>query len=264
MHFAADKLRDVRQHRISVRAALHHNETRLSFATAKAQRLFSLIIDRNRVCHHIGLPILQHFNRLRHTLGHFNLQFETVAGCKISNQIVFITHGLHLVLKIRRRAVQRDCRDHASRLKDRQVRCQLRFFLLTVTSGHQQQRCKESQTGLVHSHYSFLVAYIIKDTRVHIIYEPKAMRAIRHDPRSKPQKSPAKMGHHLHLSAEGYAEMFAIRLADSDHHAIRRTPRSVESSAMQCYSRPSFAEYIKSKECYLVALMKQLSRRNVS
>ena len=90
------------------------------------------------------------------------------------------------------------------------------------------------------------------------------MRAIRHDPRSEPQKSPAKMGHHLHLSAEGYAEMFAIRLANSDHHAMRRTPRSVEASAMQCDSRPSFAEDIKSQECYLVALMKQLSRRNVS
>lgn len=89
------------------------------------------------------------------------------------------------------------------------------------------------------------------------------MRAIRHDPRSEPQKSPAKMGHHLHLSAEGYAKMFAIRLADSDHHAIRRTPRSVESSAMQCYSRPSFAEDINSQECYLVALTKQLIRRNV-
>jgi len=89
------------------------------------------------------------------------------------------------------------------------------------------------------------------------------MRAICHDPRSKPQKSPAKMGHHLHLSAEGYAEMFAIRLADSDHHAMRRTPRSVESSVMQCDSRPSFAEDIKSQECLLVALMKQLSRKNV-
>ena len=90
------------------------------------------------------------------------------------------------------------------------------------------------------------------------------MRAIRHDPRSEPQKSPAKMGHHLHLSAEGYAEMFAIRLADSDHHAIRRNPRSVEAPAMQCYIRPSFAEDINSQECYLVALMKQLSRENVS
>ena len=90
------------------------------------------------------------------------------------------------------------------------------------------------------------------------------MRAIRHDPRSKPQKSPAKMGHHLHLSVEGYAKMFVIRLADSDHHAIRRSPRSVESSVMQCDSRPSFAEDIKSQECYLFALMKQLSRRNVS
>ena len=89
------------------------------------------------------------------------------------------------------------------------------------------------------------------------------MRAIRHDPRSKPQKSPAKMGHHLHLSVEGYAKIFVIRLADSDHHAMRRTPRSVESSVMQCDSRPSFAEYIKPKECYLVALMKQLSRRNI-
>ena len=72
------------------------------------------------------------------------------------------------------------------------------------------------------------------------------------------------MGHHLHLSAEGYAEMFAIRLADSDHHAMRRTPHSVEAPAMQCYSRPSFAEYIKSQKCLLVALMKQLSRENVS
>ena len=90
------------------------------------------------------------------------------------------------------------------------------------------------------------------------------MRAIRHDPCSKPQKSPAKMGHHLHLSAEGYAEMFAIRLADSDHHAMRRTPRFVEAPAMQCYSRPSFTEDINSQECYLVALMKQLSRKNVS
>ena len=90
------------------------------------------------------------------------------------------------------------------------------------------------------------------------------MCAIRHDPRSEPQKSPAKMGHHLHLSAEGYAEMFAIRLADSDHHAIRRTPRSVEAPAMQCDSRPSFAEDIKPQKCLLVALMKQLSRRNVS
>ena len=90
------------------------------------------------------------------------------------------------------------------------------------------------------------------------------MRAIRHDPRSEPQKSPAKMGHHLHLSVEGYAKMFVIRLADSDPHAMRRIPRSVESSVMQCYSRPSFAEDIKSQEYYLVALMKQLSRRNVS
>lgn len=89
------------------------------------------------------------------------------------------------------------------------------------------------------------------------------MRAIRHDPRSEPQKSPAKMGHHLHLSVEGYAKMFFIRWADSDHHAMRRTPRSVEAPAMQCYSRPSFAEDIKSQECYLVALTKQLSRRNV-
>mgnify|MGYP007114602646 FL=1 len=72
------------------------------------------------------------------------------------------------------------------------------------------------------------------------------------------------MGYHLHLSVEGYAEMFAIRLADSDHHAMRRTPRSVESSVMQCYSRPSFAEDINSQECYLVALLKQLSRENVS
>ena len=71
------------------------------------------------------------------------------------------------------------------------------------------------------------------------------------------------MGHHLHLSAEGYAEMFAIRLADSDHHAIRRSPRSVESSVMQCDSRPSFAEDIKLQECYLIALSKQLSRENV-
>ena len=72
------------------------------------------------------------------------------------------------------------------------------------------------------------------------------------------------MGHHLHLSAEGYAEMFTIRLADSDHHAMRRTPRSVEASAMQRCSRPSFAEDINSQECYLVALLKQLSRENVS
>ena len=89
------------------------------------------------------------------------------------------------------------------------------------------------------------------------------MRTIRHDPHSKPQKSPAKMGHHLHLSAEGYAEMFVIRLADSDHHAMRRTPRSVESSVMQCYSRPSFTEDIKSQEYYLIALSKQLSCKNV-
>ena len=72
------------------------------------------------------------------------------------------------------------------------------------------------------------------------------------------------MGHHLHLSAEGYTKMFVIRLADSDPHAMRRTPRSFEAPAMQCCSRPSFAEDIKSKECYLVALMKQLSRKNVS
>lgn len=54
------------------------------------------------------------------------------------------------------------------------------------------------------------------------------------------------MGHHLHLSVEGYAKMFVIRLADSDPHAMRRTPRSVEAPAMQCCSRPSFAEGIKS------------------
>ena len=54
------------------------------------------------------------------------------------------------------------------------------------------------------------------------------------------------MGHHLHLSAEGYAEMFAIRLADSDHHAMRRTPRSVEAPAMKFCSGPSFAEDVKS------------------
>ena len=72
------------------------------------------------------------------------------------------------------------------------------------------------------------------------------MRAIRHDPRSEPQKSPAKMGHHLHLSVEGYAKMFVIRLADSDRHAMRRTPRSVKAPAMQCCSRPSFTEGIKS------------------
>ena len=89
------------------------------------------------------------------------------------------------------------------------------------------------------------------------------MRAIRHDPRSEPQKSPAKMGHHLHLSVEGYAEMFVIRLADSDRHAMRRIPRSVEAPAMQCCSKPSFAEGIKSQECYLIALSKQLIRRNV-
>ena len=71
------------------------------------------------------------------------------------------------------------------------------------------------------------------------------------------------MGHHLHLSVEGYAKMFIIRLADSDCHAMRRTPRSVESSVMQCDSRLSFAEDIKSQECYLVALMRQLSRKNV-
>ena len=72
------------------------------------------------------------------------------------------------------------------------------------------------------------------------------------------------MGHHLHLSAVGYAEMFAIRLADSDHHAMRRTPRSFEAPAMQCCSRPSFAEDINSQECYLIAPSKQLIRRNVS
>ena len=88
------------------------------------------------------------------------------------------------------------------------------------------------------------------------------MRAICHDPRSEPQKSPAKMGHHLHLSVEGYAEMFAIRLADSDPHAMRRTPRSVEAPAMQYCSGLSFAEDIKSQECYLIALSKQLSRKN--
>lgn len=54
------------------------------------------------------------------------------------------------------------------------------------------------------------------------------------------------MGHHLHLSVEGYAKMFVIRLADSDHHAMRRIPRSVEAPAMQCCSGPSFAEGIKS------------------
>ena len=54
------------------------------------------------------------------------------------------------------------------------------------------------------------------------------------------------MGHHLHLSVEGYAKMFAIRLADSDHHAMRRTPRSVEAPAMQYCSRLSFAEDINS------------------
>ena len=71
------------------------------------------------------------------------------------------------------------------------------------------------------------------------------MRAIRHDPRSEPQKSPAKMGYHLHLSVEGYAKIFFIRLADSDRHAIRRTLCSVEASAMQCCSRLSFTENIK-------------------
>lgn len=71
------------------------------------------------------------------------------------------------------------------------------------------------------------------------------------------------MGHHLHLSVEGYAEMFVIRLADSDPHAMRRTPRSVKAPAMQCCSGPSFAEDINSQECYLIALSKQLSRRNV-
>lgn len=71
------------------------------------------------------------------------------------------------------------------------------------------------------------------------------------------------MGHHLHLSAEGYAEMFVIRLADSDPHAMRRTPYSVEASAMQYCSGPSFVEYIKSQECYLVTPLKQLSRKNV-
>ena len=62
------------------------------------------------------------------------------------------------------------------------------------------------------------------------------MRAIRHDLRSEPQKSPAKMGHHLHLSVEGYAEMFVIRLADSDPHAMRRTPplcRSARYAVLQ-------------------------------
>ena len=54
------------------------------------------------------------------------------------------------------------------------------------------------------------------------------------------------MGHHLHLSVEGYAEMFAIRLANSDRHAIRRTPRSVKVPAMQFCSGPSFVEDIKS------------------
>ena len=54
------------------------------------------------------------------------------------------------------------------------------------------------------------------------------------------------MGHHLHLSVEGYAKMFAIRLADSDPHAMRRTPRSVEAPAMQYCSGPSFAEDTKS------------------
>ena len=72
------------------------------------------------------------------------------------------------------------------------------------------------------------------------------------------------MGHHLHLSAEGYAEMFAIRLADSDRHAMRRTPRSVKAPVMQCCIRPSFMEDIKTQKCLLVALMKQLIRRNVS
>ena len=71
------------------------------------------------------------------------------------------------------------------------------------------------------------------------------------------------MGYHLHLSVEGYAKMFVIRLADSDPHAMRRTPRSVEVPAMQCCIRPSFTENIKSRECYLVALSKQLSRENV-
>ena len=71
------------------------------------------------------------------------------------------------------------------------------------------------------------------------------------------------MGHHLHLSVEGYAKMFVIRLADSDPHAMRRTPRSVEAPAMQCCSRPSFAEDIKSQEYYLIALSKQLSCKNV-
>ena len=72
------------------------------------------------------------------------------------------------------------------------------------------------------------------------------MRAIRHDPRSEPQKSPAKMGYHSHLSVEGYAKMFAIRLADSDPHAMRRTPRSVEAPAMQCCSRSPFVDGFKS------------------
>ena len=72
------------------------------------------------------------------------------------------------------------------------------------------------------------------------------------------------MGHHLHLSVEGYAKMFVIRLADSDPHAMRRTPRSFEAPAMQCCSRPSFAEDINSQECYLIAPSKQLIRRNVS
>lgn len=72
------------------------------------------------------------------------------------------------------------------------------------------------------------------------------MRAIRHDPRSKPQKSSAKMGHHLHLSTEGYTKMFVIRLADSDRHTMRRTPRSVKAPAMQCCIRPSFTEDINS------------------
>lgn len=89
------------------------------------------------------------------------------------------------------------------------------------------------------------------------------MRAIRHDPRSEPQKSSAKMGHHLHLSVEGYAKMLVIRLADSDRHAMRRTPRSVEAPAMHCGIRPSFTDGINSQECYLVAPLKQLSRKNV-
>ena len=101
----SEQFRHVGDHLVAFVGTLDQHLAILLFPSAIDEFLFHAVADLNRVGDDIGFSRFQHFDQFGRTFGNFNIQFQTFRTGEILDQFVFVTHRLHLILKIGSRAI---------------------------------------------------------------------------------------------------------------------------------------------------------------